>query len=136
MGPACAGTTLLPSDLPFPINPLIKQNPKRRTAMKLVRYGPAGREKPGILDAEGRIRDLAGIVPDLAGEALAPKSLAAIRKTPLDKLPPVRGKPRLGPCVGRVGNFVAIGLNFADHAAEAGMPLPKEPVIFNKATTC
>jgi 2-keto-4-pentenoate hydratase/2-oxohepta-3-ene-1,7-dioic acid hydratase in catechol pathway len=104
--------------------------------MKLVRYGPAGREKPGIIDTEGRIRDLSAVVPDLTGEGLSPKSLSAIRKTPIDKLPQVRGKPRLGPCVGQVGNFVAIGLNFADHAAEAGMPLPKEPVIFSKATTC
>jgi 2-keto-4-pentenoate hydratase/2-oxohepta-3-ene-1,7-dioic acid hydratase in catechol pathway len=104
--------------------------------MKLVRYGPAGREKPGIIDAQGRIRDLSGVVPDLAGDGLSPKSLAAIRKTPIDKLPAVRGKPRLGPCVGKVGNFIAIGLNFADHAAEAGMALPKEPVIFSKATSC
>jgi 2-keto-4-pentenoate hydratase/2-oxohepta-3-ene-1,7-dioic acid hydratase in catechol pathway len=103
--------------------------------MKLVRFGPAGREKPGIIDAEGRIRDLSKVVPDIAGAALAPKSLANIRKAPIDKLPLVKGKPRLGPCVGKVGNFIAIGLNFADHAAEAGMALPKEPVIFNKAPT-
>jgi 2-keto-4-pentenoate hydratase/2-oxohepta-3-ene-1,7-dioic acid hydratase in catechol pathway len=101
--------------------------------MKLVRFGAPGREKPGILDAEGRIRDLSKIVPDIAGDALSPKSLAKLRKLQVDKLPLVRGSPRLGPCVGRVGNFIAIGLNYSDHAAETGMPLPKEPVIFNKA---
>ena len=101
--------------------------------MKLVRYGALGREKPGMLDAQGRIRDLSKIVPDIAGEALSPKGLAKLRKLKPDKLPLVRGTPRIGPCVGRVGNFIAIGLNYADHAAEAGMPLPKEPLVFNKA---
>src|SRR2546425_1130973 len=104
--------------------------------MKLVRFGLAGREKPGILDREGRIRDLSKVVPDIAGDALSPRGLAAIRKAPIDKLPLVKGKPRLGPCVGKVGNFIAIGLNYADHAAEAGMALPPEPVIFNKAPSC
>ena len=104
--------------------------------MKLVRYGAPGREKPGIIDAEGRIRDLSKIVPDIAGEALTPKGLAKIRKAAVGKLPLVRGKPRIGPCVGKVGNFIAIGLNYADHAAEAGAPIPKEPIIFNKVTTC
>jgi 2-keto-4-pentenoate hydratase/2-oxohepta-3-ene-1,7-dioic acid hydratase in catechol pathway len=103
--------------------------------MKLVRYGQPGREKPGIIDAAGRIRDLSKVVPDIAGDALSPKGLAKIRKAKIDKLPPVRGTPRIGPCVGKVGNFIAIGLNYADHAAEAGMPLPKEPIIFNKAPT-
>ncbi len=101
--------------------------------MKLVRFGPRGREKPGIIDAEGRLRDLSKVVPDIAGEALSPKGLAQIRKAPIGKLPIVRGKPRLGACVGRVGNFIAIGLNYSDHAAEAGQPVPKEPIIFNKA---
>jgi 2-keto-4-pentenoate hydratase/2-oxohepta-3-ene-1,7-dioic acid hydratase in catechol pathway len=101
--------------------------------MKLVRYGAPGREKPGMLDAQGRIRDLSKIVPDIAGEALSPKGLAKLRKLKPDKLPLVRGTPRIGPCVGKVGNFIAIGLNYADHAAEAGMPLPKEPLVFNKA---
>jgi 2-keto-4-pentenoate hydratase/2-oxohepta-3-ene-1,7-dioic acid hydratase in catechol pathway len=101
--------------------------------MKLVRYGPPGREKPGILDAQGRVRDLSGVIPDLAGETLSPKGLARIRKQPIEKLPLVRGKPRLGPCVAGVGNFIAIGLNYSDHAAEAGMPIPAEPIIFNKA---
>ena len=104
--------------------------------MKLVRYGAPGREKPGMLDAQGRIRDLSKIVPDIAGEALSPKGLAKLRKLKPDTLPLVRGTPRLGPCVGKVGNFIAIGLNYADHAAEAGMPLPKEPIIFNKAPSC
>jgi 2-keto-4-pentenoate hydratase/2-oxohepta-3-ene-1,7-dioic acid hydratase in catechol pathway len=101
--------------------------------MKLVRYGALGREKPGMLDAQGRIRDLAKIVPDIAGEALSPKSLAKLKKLKPGALPLVRGTPRLGACVGKVGNFIAIGLNYADHAAEANMALPTEPLIFNKA---
>ena len=101
--------------------------------MKLVRFGPPGREKPGILDAEGQIRDLSKVVPDLAGDALSPSGLAKIKKAAAGKLPVVKGKPRIGPCVGRVGNFIAIGLNYSDHAAETGMPIPKEPIIFNKA---
>jgi len=104
--------------------------------MKLVRFGPRGREKPGIIDAKGRIRDLSKVVPDIAGDALSPKGLAKIRKAPIDKLPLVKGNPRLGACVGAVGNFIAIGLNYSDHAAEAGMQIPKEPIIFNKVTTC
>jgi 2-keto-4-pentenoate hydratase/2-oxohepta-3-ene-1,7-dioic acid hydratase in catechol pathway len=104
--------------------------------MKLVRFGPAGREKPGIVDSEGRIRDLSGVVPDIAGEALGPKGLAKIAKTKIGSLPLVRGTPRIGPCVGGTGNFIAIGLNYSDHAAEAGMPIPKEPIIFNKASSC
>src|SRR6266508_4191991 len=104
--------------------------------MKLVRFGPRGREKPGIIDAKGRIRDLSKVVPDIAEDALSPKGLAKIRKAPIDKLPLVKGNPRLGACVGKVGNFIAIGLNYSDHAAEAGMPIPKEPIIFNKAPSC
>src|SRR3982074_2390696 len=104
--------------------------------MKLVRFGAPGREKPGIIDAEGRIRDLSKVVPDLAGDALSPKGLAKIKKAAAGKLPPAKGKPRIGACVGHVGNFIAIGLNYADHAAEAGMPIPKEPIIFNKASSC
>ena len=104
--------------------------------MKLVRFGAPGREKPGMLDAQGRIRDLSKIVPDIAGEALSPKSLAKLAKVKVDKLPLVRGTPRLGPCVGAVGNFLAIGLNYADHAAESGVPVPTEPVVFNKAPSC
>lgn len=101
--------------------------------MKLVRYGAPGREKPGLLDAQGRVRDLSKIVPDIAGETLSPKGLAKLRKLNPEKLTLVKGKPRIGPCVGKVGNFIAIGLNYSDHAAEAGMPVPKEPIIFNKA---
>ena len=104
--------------------------------MKLLRFGPPGREKPGILDAEGRIRDLSGIVPDIGGDALSAKGLKKISKAKLDKLPLVRGNPRLGPCVANTRNFIAIGLNYSDHAAEAGMPIPKEPIIFNKAPSC
>ena len=104
--------------------------------MKLVRFGPPGREKPGIVDAEGRIRDLSKVVPDLSGDALTPKGLAKIRKAAAGKLPVVKGKPRIGPCVARVGHFVAIGLNYADHAAENNLPIPKEPIIFNKAPSC
>src|SRR5262249_62309076 len=104
--------------------------------MKLVRYGALGREKPGMIDGEGRIRDLSKIVPDIAGEALSPTSLNKLRKLKPEKLPLVRGKQRIGPCVGKVGNFIAIGLNYSDHAAEAGLPIPKEPIIFNKAPAC
>ena len=104
--------------------------------MKLVRFGVAGREKPGIVDGEGRIHDLSGLVPDIAGDALSPKSLAKLAKVKVDSLPLVRGNPRIGPCVGKVGNFIAIGLNYADHAAEAGLQVPKEPIIFNKAPSC
>ncbi|MGH8513585.1 MAG: fumarylacetoacetate hydrolase family protein [Gammaproteobacteria bacterium] len=104
--------------------------------MKLVRYGAAGREKPGIIDADGKIRDLSRVVPDIDGAMLASGGLAKIKKANLKRLKPVAGKPRLGPCIGHVRNFIAIGLNYSDHAAEAGMPIPKEPIIFNKAPTC
>ncbi len=104
--------------------------------MKLVRFGPAGREKPGIIDAASRIRDLSGVVDDIAGETLGPKGLAKIRKAKIDTLPVVKRGVRLGPCVGRVGNYIAIGLNYADHAAEAKQEIPKEPIIFSKAPSC
>jgi len=104
--------------------------------MKLVRYGAPGREKPGMIDAEGRIRDLSKVVSDIGGDALSPNTLNKLRKLKAEKLPLVRGNPRIGPCVGNVGNFIAIGLNYSDHAAEAGMPIPKEPIIFNKAPSC
>src|SRR5260370_7944585 len=103
--------------------------------MKLVRYGAAGREKPGIVDGEGRLRDLSGLVPDIAGEALSPKSLAKLAKVKTDKLPPVRGNPRVGPSIGCVGNFIAIGLNYPDHAAEAGLQGPKEPLTLHHTPT-
>ncbi|MFC3570949.1 ureidoglycolate lyase [Paracoccus simplex] len=104
--------------------------------MKLLRYGPAGREKPGLLDGEGRIRDLSAHVADIAGAALGPEGLVRIAALELDALPIVSGQPRLGACVGQVPKFVAIGLNYADHAAEAGLPVPSEPVVFNKWTSC
>jgi 2-keto-4-pentenoate hydratase/2-oxohepta-3-ene-1,7-dioic acid hydratase in catechol pathway len=104
--------------------------------MKLVRFGPAGKEKPGIIDAQGKIRDLSKVVKDIDAEALAPSGLAKIKKAKFDKLPLVKGNPRLGPCVARPSNFIAIGLNYADHAAEAGLSVPPEPVIFNKAPSC
>jgi len=105
--------------------------------MKLVRYGLPNQEKPGILDSDGQIRDLSGTVPDITGEYLSPATLASLRNIDLARLPLVPGKPpdkpRFGPCVGRVGKFVCIGLNYSDHAAEAGMKVPSEPVIFMKA---
>jgi 2-keto-4-pentenoate hydratase/2-oxohepta-3-ene-1,7-dioic acid hydratase in catechol pathway len=104
--------------------------------MKLVRFGPAGREKPGIVDSSGRIRDLSGILPDIADDALSPRGLAKIRNVNPERLPLVRAGVRIGPCVGNVRNFIAIGLNYADHAAESGVPVPEEPVVFNKAPTC
>jgi ureidoglycolate lyase len=103
--------------------------------MKLLRYGPQGQEKPGLLDAQGRLRDLSGQVAELAGEALGAASLARLRQLDPDSLPLVEGSPRLGPCVGRVGKFICIGLNYADHAAESGLDVPKEPVVFNKWTS-
>jgi 2-keto-4-pentenoate hydratase/2-oxohepta-3-ene-1,7-dioic acid hydratase in catechol pathway len=103
--------------------------------MKLVRYGPAGREKPGIVDSEGKIRDLSRIVKDIDAEALSPKGLAKIKKANINRLKAVPGKPRLGPCVAGTRHFIAIGLNYADHAAETGAQIPKEPIIFQKAPT-
>lgn len=104
--------------------------------MKLVRFGKPGKEKPGIIDADGKIRDLSGLVPDIAGDVLSPKGLAKIGRIRLDKLPVVGGRPRLGPCVGNVGNFIAVGLNYADHAKETNSPIPQEPILFNKAVSC
>src|ERR1700733_7822394 len=101
--------------------------------MRLVRYGAIGRERPGVIDAAGRIRDLSKIASDIADDTLSPESLAKLRNFNIEELPVVRGQGRIGPCVGKVGNFIAVGLNYADHAAEAGMELPKEPLIFNKA---
>ena len=103
--------------------------------MKLLRYGQPGAEKPGLLDATGTIRDLSGVVPDVAGDALLPESLDRIRRLDPNSLPRVDGKPRLGPCVGRVGKFICIGLNYSDHAAESNMTVPKEPIVFMKATS-
>ena len=104
--------------------------------MRLVRYGAPGREKPGIIADDGKIRDLSRIVKDIDGAMLASGGLAKIKKANLKRMKPVTGKPRLGPCISNVRNFIAIGLNYSDHAAEAGMPIPKEPIIFNKAPSC
>ena len=104
--------------------------------MKLVRYGKPGKEKPGLIDAAGKLRDLSEIIDDIHGESLSPRVLARLAKIAPDALPAVRGNPRLGPCVSKVGNFIAVGLNYADHAAELGMAIPKEPILFTKAPSC
>jgi 2-keto-4-pentenoate hydratase/2-oxohepta-3-ene-1,7-dioic acid hydratase in catechol pathway len=104
--------------------------------MKLVRYGPPGKEKPGFVDADGKIRDLSRKVKDWNGPSLAPAELAKIRKLDPKKLPLVKGKPRLGACVATPSKFVAIGLNFEDHARESGNPIPENPVVFYKAPSC
>ena len=104
--------------------------------MKLVRYGAPGSEKPGLIDSGGTLRDLSGAVGDIAGKTLLPESLARLRAIDPNSLPRVSGTPRLGACVGGVGKFICIGLNYSDHAAESNMPVPKEPVIFMKATSC
>lgn len=107
--------------------------------MKFLRYGPKGQEKPGCLDEQGRVRDLSGHVADIAGTALLPESLSRLKALDIADLPVVDGTPqdglRLGPCVGQTGKFVCIGLNYADHAAESGLEVPPEPVIFNKWTS-
>ncbi|WP_170785562.1 fumarylacetoacetate hydrolase family protein [Ruegeria lacuscaerulensis] len=103
--------------------------------MKLLRHGPAGQEKPGILDQDGTIRDLSGVVDDIAGATLDDESLARLDALDLASLPAVDANTRIGACVGQVGKFICIGLNYADHAAESGMELPAEPVIFFKATS-
>lgn len=103
--------------------------------MKLLRYGEHGHEQPGILDNEGRIRSLAGHIADVGGAALLPASLDALRALDINTLPEVKDRPRVGPCVGQVGKFVCIGLNYADHAAETGAAIPKEPIVFNKWTS-
>lgn len=103
--------------------------------MKLLRYGAKGAEKPGLLDADNQIRDLSGHVADIAGDVLTPAGLAVLAKIDLASLPVVTGNPRIGACVGQVGKFVCIGLNYADHAAESGMEVPEEPIIFNKWTS-
>jgi 2-keto-4-pentenoate hydratase/2-oxohepta-3-ene-1,7-dioic acid hydratase in catechol pathway len=104
--------------------------------MKLVRYGNAGKEKPGLIDANGKLRDLSGIVKDIGPEQLSDAALARLLKLKTDKLPLVRGKPRMGCPVAGIGKFIAIGLNYSDHAKEAGMPIPKEPIVFTKAISC
>jgi 2,4-diketo-3-deoxy-L-fuconate hydrolase len=107
--------------------------------VKLLRYGLPGQEKPGVLDSQGRVRDLSGLIADVGGAVLLPESLARLRSVNIESLPLVAGVPqqdlRLGSCVGQVGKFICIGLNYSDHAAESGMQVPPEPVVFNKWTS-
>lgn len=104
--------------------------------MRLLRYGPIGQEKPAALDAEGNIRDLSSVVTDIAGQTLSRSSLEKLAKIDLSALPAISSDVRVGPCVGAVGNFVAVGLNYIDHALETNTPIPEEPVLFNKHTSC
>lgn len=104
--------------------------------MKLVRFGEYGKEKPGLFDASGGIRDISSLIPDLGGNSLSPESLRTIGAADPFSLPLAPAGVRLGSCVARPGNFIAVGLNFADHAAETNMPIPDEPVLFNKAPNC
>jgi len=104
--------------------------------MKLVRYGPAGKEKPGLIDADGKLRDLSKKVKDINAATLAPAELAKLRKLDAKRLPLVKGRPRLGPCVATPSKFVAIGLNYIDHAKETGAPIPEHPIVFFKSQTC
>jgi 2-keto-4-pentenoate hydratase/2-oxohepta-3-ene-1,7-dioic acid hydratase in catechol pathway len=103
--------------------------------MKLLRYGETGSEKPGLLDADGTIRDISGHVADIGGKAIEPASLAALAKLDPNTLPAVAGSPRIGPCVANVGKFICIGLNYSDHAAETGSAVPSEPIVFMKANS-
>jgi 2-keto-4-pentenoate hydratase/2-oxohepta-3-ene-1,7-dioic acid hydratase in catechol pathway len=104
--------------------------------MKLCRFGAAGAERPGLVLADGGIADLSGVVADIAVGALEPQSLERVRRADVAQLPRAPAGVRLGPCVGRVGKFIAIGLNYADHAAETGAKIPTEPIVFMKATSC
>lgn len=104
--------------------------------MKFVRYGDKGREKPGILDADGRIRDLSGLIDDITGPAFENGSIARLASVDPASLPLVPGNPRLGPCVGNIGAFHAIGLNYEDHARETNAPIPDSPILFSKARSC
>lgn len=103
--------------------------------MKLLRYGDAGAEKPGMLDADGALRDLSGVVSDIAGDVLSDEGLAKLRDIDPASLPKVDGNPRLGPCVGNIGKFCCIGLNYSDHAAETGAAIPEHPILFMKANS-
>ena len=104
--------------------------------MKLLRYGAKGKEKPGLLDKDGRIRDLSGVIADINGDTIAPKSLARLGKIKPESLPLVKGNPRIGACVANSQKFIAIGLNYSDHAAESNLPVPPEPVVFTKQVSC
>lgn len=103
--------------------------------MKLLRYGEPGQERPGMIDANGEIRDLSGVISDVSGKFLSPESLNRLGQLDASSLPLVTGTPRIGPCVGNVGKFVCIGLNYSDHAAESGLAVPAEPIVFMKATS-
>jgi 2-keto-4-pentenoate hydratase/2-oxohepta-3-ene-1,7-dioic acid hydratase in catechol pathway len=103
--------------------------------MKLLRYGAAGRERPALLDPGGRIRDLSSVVADISGATLRPEGLDALRSCDPEALPIVDGTPRMGPCVASVGKIICVGLNYSDHAAESGMPIPSEPILFLKASS-
>lgn len=104
--------------------------------MKLLRYGKPGKEKPGLVDQDGKIRDLSGVIPDITGETISPKSLAKLAKIKPASLPLVRGTPRIGACIANPQKFIAIGLNYSDHAAESGLQVPPEPVVFTKQVSC
>jgi 2-keto-4-pentenoate hydratase/2-oxohepta-3-ene-1,7-dioic acid hydratase in catechol pathway len=104
--------------------------------MKLVRFGPVGREKPGMIDVNGQLRDLSAVIPDIGAAQLDDKTLTKLAKLKTDTLPKVRGNPRMGCPISHVGKFIAIGLNYADHAAESNLPVPAEPVVFMKANSC
>ncbi len=104
--------------------------------MKLVRYGRPGKEKPGLIDGDGKLRDLSGRIDDITPEQLSDKALAKLARINPDRLPLVRGKPRFGPPLTGIGNFVCVGLNYTDHAEETGRAIPTEPVIFSKHTSC
>lgn len=103
--------------------------------MKLIRYGEPNQERPGLFDNFGKLRDLSRVIPDLTGEYLLPDSIQSLRELDVNGLPEVKGNPRIGPCVSQIGKFICIGLNYSDHAAESGMQVPPEPVIFFKATS-
>jgi 2,4-didehydro-3-deoxy-L-rhamnonate hydrolase len=104
--------------------------------MKLLRFGPEGQEKPGLLDGEGRIRDLSGVLPDISGPTIRAGLLERLAGLEPESLPLAPAGVRLGPCVGQVGNFIAVGLNYSEHATETGAEIPSEPILFNKAPSC
>lgn len=107
----------------------------RTKPMRLLRYGAPRQERPGLLDSDGKIRDLSQVVPDITGQTIGPESLARLREIDPASLPLVRDEPRLGACVGQVGKFICVGLNYSDHATETGMKIPQEPILFMKATS-
>jgi 2,4-diketo-3-deoxy-L-fuconate hydrolase len=104
--------------------------------MKLLRFGPAGSERPGMFDADGQIRDLSAHIPDITGATIGPDSLSRLAQIDPATLPVIYGSPRMGPCVGQVSKFIGVGLNYTDHAAETGQPIPTEPILFQKANSC